>query len=80
VFGEPVQALPDHRRGGLTDRFQMGPRADGQRDVKPTPVQVGVLLEGLLEEQVLPAGLQQHRYLDPIKGRTQLHTRPERVR
>jgi len=35
-------------------------------DVKSTPVQVGVLLEGLLEEQVLPAGLQEHWYLDPI--------------
>jgi hypothetical protein len=44
------------------------PRTDGQRDVKSTPVQVGVLLEGLLEEQVLPAGLQAHWYLDPIYG------------
>jgi leucine-zipper of insertion element IS481 len=62
----------------VTDRSgDLIAKSSATADPSPSPIvsrwvhgSMGALLAGLLEEQVLSAGLQQHRYLDPIQCRT----------
>ncbi len=57
----------------------MGPRADEQPGGHAPSGQCAVLLQGLFDEQVLPAAHQQHRDRDPFQRGTALHRCPERV-
>ena len=57
----------------------MGPGADEQPDGHAPAGERAVLLQGLLDEQVLPAAHQQHRDRDPLQRGTALHGGPERV-
>ena len=78
VAVEPGQALVD-RDAALGGEVQVGPRADEQPDGHAPAGERAVLLQGLLDEQVLPAADQQHRDRDPLQRGTASHRRPERV-
>ena len=57
----------------------MGPRADEQPGGHPAGGERAVLLEGLLDEQVVPAAHQQDRDRDPLQRGAALQRSPERV-
>jgi hypothetical protein len=79
VFGEPFVALTGDPPCAAQARLHMRPRPDRQRDVHSPLVQPPVLRDGLGQEDVLPAGDQQHRDLNPVQGRVQSQRRPELV-
>ena len=57
----------------------MGPRADGQPDIDAAAAQALVLFDHLIREPILPAVLQQDRYVDPLEGLTKPHRLPHGV-
>ena len=57
----------------------MSPGSDEQPDGHAPAGERAVLLQGLLDEQVLPAAHKQHRGRDPLQRGTALHGGPERV-
>ena len=57
----------------------MGPRPDQQPGGHAPGGERAVLLEGLLDEQILPAAHQQDRDRDPLQRGTALQRSPERV-
>ena len=78
VAVEPGHAL--HDRGGALGRdVQVGPRPDQQPGGHAAGGERAVLLEGLLDEQVLPAAYHQDRDRDPLQRGAALQRSPERV-
>ena len=72
----PVEGLARGDLGRAGADREMGPRTDGDGHVDAPFVQPSVLLEGLGQEDVLPAADEQDRDLGPIQGDAQVHRHP----
>ena len=79
VLFEPVPGLPRGDREALGDGVDVGPRTDRHGHVDTAFVQALILMDGLLEEDVLPTPEEQHGHLDSIEGNAVLHRCPERI-
>nr|CRL56262.1 hypothetical protein CPGR_03578 [Mycolicibacterium fortuitum subsp. fortuitum DSM 46621 = ATCC 6841 = JCM 6387] len=79
VRAEPVERFGDHGGDALCHQLGVSPRPDGQRHRDTAPVQLLVLLQGLVQEQVLPPAQQQDGHLDMLQSLIEPQLVPERV-
>ncbi len=66
-------------REALGDGVEVGPRADRHGHIHPAFVQALILMDGLLQEDVLPTTEEQYGHLDSIESDAVLHRCPERI-
>lgn len=65
---QPFEIGTEQAPHALLAQFLVGPGADGERDVDSARTQRLVLVQGLVKEEVLPAGDEPHRDVRPLKG------------